>query len=119
MRMHLPNKTIRNKVLAFLEEAFEDDDLDEAREAAQQIANYYQMPEIRVFFRRKFKKRTLAGLCWEDGKIELLHPIEWKKESRTREEWISVALHEFGHAVLWAHREAKADIFAEKWQWQK
>ena len=55
-----------------------------------------------------------AGRCYEDGKIHLVHPENWKKGRKYNSErkWIQTVYHELGHYVLWADAERKADTFA-------
>jgi hypothetical protein len=55
-----------------------------------------------------------AGRTYEDGRIHLVHPENWKKGRKYRSErqWINTVYHEIGHYVLWADAERKADRFA-------
>ena len=55
-----------------------------------------------------------GGRCYEDGKIHLVHPENWKKGRKYNSErkWIQTVYHELGHYVLWADAERKADTFA-------
>lgn len=120
MRIFIPNRKLRLKVVDLLEIAFDTDDFDEVREAAKIVKEYYRLPhDIRVTARKKLKCRKDAALCWEDARIDILRPSVWKAENRPRKTWVHTVLHEFGHAVLWADGETKADLFADRWYGEK
>lgn len=115
--MLLPPRLLRVKVVHLITETYDTDDFESLREAARLVTEFYQLAQpIRITTRRRMKPRTLAGLCWEDGRIDIIRPEVWKAENRERAAWISTVLHEFGHAVLWADAETKADLFAARWR---
>ena len=120
MRIFIPNQRLREKVINHLEIAFDTEDVDDLRAAAKLVPDYYRITcPINARFRRKLWKRTHAGLTFEDGAVYMLHPATWKAEGRPRKTWVHTALHEFGHVVLWADGETKADLFADRWYGQK
>jgi hypothetical protein len=55
-----------------------------------------------------------GGRTFENGKVALVHPENWKRGRKYNSErrWIQTVYHEMGHYVLWADAERKADAFA-------
>jgi hypothetical protein len=55
-----------------------------------------------------------AGRTYENGKIHLVHPENWKKGRKYNSErqWVNMVYHEMGHYIFWADAERKADTFA-------
>jgi hypothetical protein len=55
-----------------------------------------------------------AGRTYENGKIHLVHPENWKKGRKYNSErqWVNTVYHEMGHYIFWADAERKADTFA-------
>jgi hypothetical protein len=112
----LPPRKLREHVVHLITMTFDTDDFESVREAARIVTDHYKLKQpIRITARRRMKPRTLAGLCWEDGRIDIIRPSVWKEEERPRAAWVATVLHEFGHAVLWADAETKADLFANEW----
>lgn len=101
-------------MVALLNEAFVTENMGHVRKAVKLMASEYKLPLPRLYFRNKLR-RNVAGLCSEDGRIDLLKPSVWKVEGRTQATWVHVVLHEFGHYWLWANAEPKADLFARRW----
>jgi hypothetical protein len=55
-----------------------------------------------------------AGRTYENGKIHLVHPENWKKGRKYNSErqWVNIVYHEMGHYIFWSDAERKADTFA-------
>ncbi len=55
-----------------------------------------------------------AGRTYENGKIHLVHPENWKsgRKYNTEKQWVNAVYHEMGHYVFWTDAERKADTFA-------
>ena len=55
-----------------------------------------------------------AGKTFEDGRIHLVHPENWKRGRVYNRErmWIAMVYHEMGHYLFWTDAERKADAFA-------
>ena len=55
-----------------------------------------------------------VGKTYEDGKIHLVHPENWKngRKYNSERQWINAVYHELGHYIFWADAERKADTFA-------
>lgn len=117
MKLLMPPRLLRVKVVHLVTETYDTDDFESLHEAARLVSEFYHLQKpIRITPRRSMRPRTLAGLCIEDARINILRPSVWKAEGRSRDRWIDVVLHEFGHAVLWADAETKADLFASRWR---
>lgn len=56
------------------------------------------------------------GKTYEDGRIHLIHPENWKRGRVYKSErmWIQTLYHEMGHYLFWADAERKADAFQRK-----
>jgi len=115
MKRIIPGKRLRAKVINLLEQAYEDDDTELGKRALRLVCWEFGLKVPRLYFKARIR-HNLAGQCYEDGdRIDVSKPSVWKAEGRTRHAWLLVVLHEFGHHVLWADRERKADLFARRW----
>ena len=58
----------------------------------------------------------MAGRTYEDGRIHLVHPENWKRGRVYYRErmWIQMIYHEMGHFILWTDPERKAEIFSRR-----
>src|SRR5207244_3238753 len=74
----------------------------------------YHLPRPRVRWFEYLDWGKTAGRTYENGDIHLVHPESWKRGRKYNSErqWIHTVYHEFGHYVLWADAERKADGFA-------
>ncbi len=113
-RFAFPRTAVREKIVHLLIMTYDTEEFEHLHAAARILTDFYKLKPVRITRRFKFKPRTTAGLCWEDGRIELLAPSVWKKENRPREKWVATALHELGHYVFWVDGEKKADEFARR-----
>src|SRR5260221_493387 len=57
-----------------------------------------------------------AGRTYEDGRIHLVHPENWKRGRIyfSERKWIQMLYHEMGHFLLWSDPERKADLFSRR-----
>jgi len=86
----------------------------EFRRAVVAISRFYQLPTPRVVWYEYIDWGKSGGRTFEDGKIILQHPENWKRGRKYNSErrWINTVYHELGHYILWADAERKADAFA-------
>ena len=86
----------------------------EFRHAIWALSRFYHLRPPRVDWYEYLDWGRTAGRCYENGKIHLVHPENWKKGRKYNSErkWIQTVYHELGHYVLWADAERKADTFA-------
>lgn len=57
-----------------------------------------------------------AGKTYENGRIHLIHPENWKRgrKYKTERMWIQTFYHEMGHFLFWTDAERKADKFTRQ-----
>jgi len=110
--MLLPPLKLRADILNALRDFFSEHDQAEFRWALAQWAGFYHLKAPPVRWRRHLIRRWGAeGLTWPDGTIDLIHPRNWKASET---QWIEAVCHELGHYLLWADRERKADLYAQR-----
>jgi len=114
MRMMMPGVRDRRTVDELLTRFFRQYDLGAFRRAVGAMTRFYclRVPPIRWFEYLDWGKT--AGRTYENGRIHLVHPENWKRGRKYNSErqWIHTVYHEMGHYVLWADAERKADQFA-------
>jgi hypothetical protein len=84
------------------------------RRAIASLSRFYDLPCPRVAWFEYLDWGKTAGRTYENGVIHLVHPENWKRGRKYNSErqWVHTVYHEFGHYVLWADPERKADGFA-------
>ena len=114
MRMIIPNLRERRTVDRLLTGFFRDYAIGAFRRAMRALSRFYDLPTPRVEWFEYLDWGKTAGRTYEDGKVHLVHPENWKKGRKYNSErqWIHNVYHEMGHYVLWADAERKADGFA-------
>jgi hypothetical protein len=84
------------------------------RRAISGFCRYYsiKLPSIEWYEYLDWGKT--AGKTFEDGRIHLVHPENWKRGRIYNRErmWIAMVYHEMGHYLFWTDAERKADAFA-------
>jgi hypothetical protein len=78
------------------------------------ICRFYNMKPPKVEWYEYLDWGKGAGRTYENGKIHLVHPENWKKgrKYKSMRQWIHTVHHEMGHYLFWADAERKADLFA-------
>ena len=78
------------------------------------LCRYYNLSRPQVEWFEYIDWGRTAGKTYEDGKVHLVHPENWKKGRKYNSErqWVNMVYHEMGHFVLWTDAERKADTFA-------
>lgn len=116
MRMIYPPLRERRVILKHLENFFRTHEETEFGRAIRMVARFYhlRMPKVEWFEYLDWGKGV--GRTYEDGKIHLVHPENWKngRKYNSERQWIHAVYHELGHYVLWADAERKADLFAAR-----
>jgi hypothetical protein len=84
------------------------------RRAIVAISRFYRLRSPRVEWFEYLDWGKSGGRTFENGKVALVHPENWKRGRKYNSErrWIQTVYHEMGHYVLWADAERKADAFA-------
>ncbi len=116
MRMILPalkdRRTIDRALQAFFRE-YRDGDF---RRAIRAVCRYYNLRAPKVEWFEYLDWGKSGGRTYQDGKVHLVHPENWKRGRKYNSErqWIRTVYHELGHYIFWADAENKADIFAHR-----
>ncbi|GIW43138.1 MAG: hypothetical protein KatS3mg077_0420 [Candidatus Binatia bacterium] len=88
----------------------------EFRRAIRLVSRFYHLKAPKVEWFEYLDWGKVVGKTYEDGKIHLVHPENWKngRKYNSERQWIEAVYHELGHYVLWADAERKADLFAAR-----
>jgi len=114
MRMIVPGLRERRAIDRQLTHFFRSDGPARFRGAIAAISRFYHLRSPRVEWFEYLDWGKSGGRTFEDGKVALVHPENWKRGRKYNSErrWIQTVYHEMGHYVLWADAERKADAFA-------
>jgi hypothetical protein len=79
------------------------------------ICRFYGVKAPRVEWYEYLDWGKGAGRTWDDGKIALVHPENWKRGRKynSMRQWVHTVHHEMGHFLFWSDAERKADLFAD------
>jgi len=82
--------------------------------AIAEICRFYRLKRPRVVWFEYIDWGRSVGRTYENGKIHLVHPENWKRGRKYNSErqWVNAVYHEMGHYVFWTDAERKADAFA-------
>jgi hypothetical protein len=116
MRMILPPLKERRMVNRYLVSYFRDHKPSHFNRAIAEICRFYRLKRPRVEWFEYLDWGRTAGRTYENGKIHLVHPENWKKGRKYNSErqWVNAVYHEMGHYVFWTDAERKADTFASR-----
>jgi hypothetical protein len=114
MRIMVPGVRERRSIDRQLTEFFRNDGPARFRRAISGISRFYHLRSPRVEWFEYLDWGKSGGRTFENGRIALVHPENWKRGRKYNSErrWIQTVYHEMGHYVLWADAERKADAFA-------
>jgi hypothetical protein len=114
MRMLFPGVRERRSIDRHLTDFFRNHAPARFQRAIASISRFYHLRSPRVEWFEYLDWGKSGGRTFEDGKVALVHPENWKRGRKYNSErrWISTVYHEMGHYVLWADAERKADAFA-------
>jgi hypothetical protein len=84
------------------------------RRAISDFCRYYNVKRPAIEWFEYLDWGKTAGKTFEDGRIHLVHPENWKRGRIYNKErmWIAMVYHEMGHYLFWTDAERKADAFA-------
>jgi hypothetical protein len=114
MKMVLPGLRERRRIDKLLTHFFVDYKPGNFRRAMAGLSRFYHLPTPRVVWFEYLDWGKSGGRTYEDGKIHLVHPENWKRGRKynSQRRWINTVYHEMGHFVFWVDAERKADTFA-------
>jgi hypothetical protein len=84
------------------------------RRAISAFCSYYGVKRPTIEWFEYLDWGKTAGKTFEDGRIHLVHPENWKRGRIYKSErlWVQMVYHEMGHYLFWTDAERKADAFA-------
>ena len=84
--------------------------------AVSSMCRYFKLRRPRVEWFEYIDWGKTAGRTYEDGRIHLVHPENWKRGRIyfSERKWIQMIYHELGHFLLWSDPERKADLFSRR-----
>jgi len=84
------------------------------RRAISDFCRYFNVKRPAIEWYEYLDWGKTAGKTFEDGRIHLVHPENWKRGRVYNKErmWIAMVYHEMGHYLFWTDAERKADAFA-------
>jgi hypothetical protein len=114
MKMILPALRQRRSIDRLLQYFFAEYRERDFRQAVVALSRFYHLPTPTVSWFEYLDWGKTGGRTYEDGKIHLVHPENWKRGRKynSQRRWINTVYHEIGHYVLWSNAERKADMFA-------
>ena len=115
MRMILPTVRARRDVDRALRDFFTSYRAVDFRRFITTLCRFYGVKQPNVEWYEYLDWGKGAGRTWDDGKIALVHPENWKRGRKynSMRQWIHTVHHEMGHYLFWADAERKADLFAD------
>jgi predicted SprT family Zn-dependent metalloprotease len=83
------------------------------RQAITDFCRYYAVKPARIEWFQYIDWGKAAGKTFEDGRIHLIHPENWKRGRIYKSErmWVETVYHELAHYLFWTDAERKAEEF--------
>jgi hypothetical protein len=83
------------------------------RRAIADFCRYYHLRRPRIEWYEYIDWGKTAGKTFEDGRIHLVHPENWKRGRIYKSErmWVQMVYHELAHYLFWTDAETKAETF--------
>jgi predicted SprT family Zn-dependent metalloprotease len=84
--------------------------------AVARLCRYYNVRRPRVYWYEYLDWGKTAGKTYEDGRIHIVHPENWKRGRvyNTERMWVQMIYHEMAHYLFWTDAERKADMFMRR-----
>ena len=116
MRMIVPPIVERREIDRNLVHFFRQHRAGAFRRAISDFCRYYNVKRPTIEWFEYLDWGKTAGKTFEDGRIHLVHPENWKRGRIYNSErmWIAMVYHEMGHYLFWTDAERKADVFASR-----
>ncbi len=113
MRMLLPPIDRRREMDKNLVAFFRDHRLIAFRRAIADFCSFYHLRRPRIGWYEYIDWGKTAGKTFEDGRIHLVHPENWKRGRVYNSErmWVQMVYHELAHYLFWTDAESKAETF--------
>ena len=116
MRMLLPPIDRRREMDKNLVAFFRDHRLIAFRRAIADFCRYYHLRRPQIGWYEYIDWGKTAGRTFEDGRIHLVHPENWKRGRIYNSErmWVQMVYHELAHYLFWTDAESKAETFTHR-----
>jgi len=116
VRMLVPPIALRRELDRRLVEFFRHQRMPIFRQAIADFCRYYALRSARIDWFEYLDWGKAAGKTFEDGRIHLIHPENWKRGRiyNTERMWVQTVYHELGHYLFWSDAERKADLFSAR-----
>jgi hypothetical protein len=116
VRMLVPPVANRREIDRNLGEFFRDHRAPRFNRAISLMCRYFNVRRPRIEWFEYIDWGKTAGRTYEDGRIHLVHPENWKRGRIYFSErlWIQMIYHEMGHFLFWTDAERKADLFSRR-----
>jgi hypothetical protein len=116
VRMILPPLASRRIIDRCLSTYFRTHKPGEFRRAVGEFCRFYGIKRPRIEWYEYIDWGKTAGKTYENGRIHLIHPENWKRGRiyKTERMWIQTFYHEMGHFLFWTDAERKADTFTRR-----
>ena len=116
MRMVLPPVSHRREIDKNLVDYFRNHRIASFRRAIASFCRFYNVKPPRIEWYEYLDWGKTAGRTYEDGRVHLIHPENWKRGRIYNSErmWLNTLYHEMGHYLFWSDAERKADTFQRR-----
>jgi hypothetical protein len=116
VRMIVPPVANRREIDRNLGEFFRNHRAPRFNRAISLMCRYFNVRRPRIEWFEYIDWGKTAGRTYEDGRIHLVHPENWKRGRIYFSErlWIQMIYHEMGHFLFWTDAERKADMFSRR-----
>jgi predicted SprT family Zn-dependent metalloprotease len=116
VRMLLPPIVRRREMDKGLVEFFHSHRKSAFRRAIADFCAFYHLRRPRIEWYEYIDWGKTAGRTFEDGRIHLVHPENWKRGRVYNSErmWVQAVYHELAHYLFWTDAERKAEAFTRR-----
>jgi hypothetical protein len=116
VRMLVPPLALRRIIDQGLSAYFRTHKAAEFRRAVREFCLFYGVKRPKIEWYEYIDWGKTAGKTYENGRIHLIHPENWKRGRiyKTERMWIQTFYHEMGHFLFWTDAERKADTFTRR-----
>ena len=113
MRMLVPPVVHRREMDRKLVDFFYEHRPATFRRAIADFCRFYLVKPPRIEWCEYIDWGRAAGKTFEDGRIHLVHPENWRRGRVYRSErlWVQTVYHELAHYLFWTDAERKAEAF--------
>src|SRR5271157_4908656 len=116
VRMIVPPVAHRREIDRNLAEFFRGHRAAHFKRAISSMCRYFKLRRPRVEWFEYIDWGKTAGKTFEDGRIHLVHPENWKRGRVYNSErmWVQMIYHEMAHYLFWTDAERKAESFTRR-----